>query len=273
MALKLYSSKSMAQGKRLRQQNQSQQHGQQPETALFAALAGFHLDAQAQEVAFMIAVQRGMGQARQLRQDAGPVRRLGLECIHQPAPADLLRHPAFQVRLGGLPQVEIGVELAPQALDIEQGLLQQHQLRLDLHVEAARGLEQPQQHASEGDFLERAVESRFAHRANRRFEFVHPGILRRPAGLDMRLRHAFVIAAEEGEKILRQVVAIHIGKRAHDAEIERDIAPVGRHQDVAGMHVGMEKTVAEHLGEENFHPGAGQLGNIRPPARAACRPG
>ena len=57
-------------------------------------------------------------------------------------------------------------QLAPQARDVQHGLLQQHQLRLDLDVEAARSLEQAQQHLAEGDVLQRTVEDRFAGRAH-----------------------------------------------------------------------------------------------------------
>ena len=47
----------------------------------------------------------------------------------------------------------LGVEIATQALDVEQGLLQQHQLWLDFHVEAPGGLEQAHQHLAEGNIF------------------------------------------------------------------------------------------------------------------------
>ncbi len=64
--------------------------------------------------------------------------------------------------LRGAPQVQLRVELAPQAFDVEQGLLQQHELGLDLDIEAARGLEQPHQHQAQRDVLQRPVEVRLA---------------------------------------------------------------------------------------------------------------
>jgi hypothetical protein len=128
----------------------------------------------------------------------------------KPFTADLLGHPAFQIGLGGLPQVEVGIELAAQAFDVEQRLLQQHQLRLHFHVEAARGLEQAQQHLAERDVLQRTVEDRFAAGAHGRFQFIDAGFLRRPAGLDVGLGHALVVAAEEGQEVLRQVVLVEI---------------------------------------------------------------
>ena len=50
----------------------------------------------------------------------------------QRAKADLVLHPALEERLRRHPQVEIGIELAAEALDVQQRLLQQHELRLDL---------------------------------------------------------------------------------------------------------------------------------------------
>ena len=72
----------------------------------------------------------------------------------------------------------------------------------------------------------------------------------------MRVRDAFVIAAEEGEEVLRQVVFIEIVERADDAEIECNVTTEGiggdRHLNIPWMHVGVEKAVAENLCEENL---------------------
>ena len=68
--------------------------------------------------------------------------------------------------------------------------------------------------------------------------------------------HTAIIALEEGEEVLREVVLVDFVQRAHDAEVERNIAAVQVHQDVARMHVGMEETVAEHLGEKDLHASA-----------------
>ena len=219
-------------------------------------------------------VQRLMRQPRQLRQQGGPFGRFGLQVFHQRAPAHLLVHPAFEKGLGGFPQIEFGVELAAEAFDVEQGLLQQNQLRLDFDVEAARGLEQLQQHAAEGNVLQRAVEHRFAHRAHRRFEFVDAGVGRHPAGFQVRQRHALVVAAEEGEEVARQVLLVDLGQRAHDAEVERDVLlGPGAHQDVAGVHVGVEKAVAEHLGEEDLDARWRRASECRCRIRAGARSG
>ncbi len=210
-----------------------------------------------------MALQDLVRQAREVRQHVGPLRRLDLEAINQAAPADLLVHPAFQEWLGGLPQIQVRIELAAQALDVEQRLLQQHQLRLHFHVEAARSLEQPHQHEPQRNLAEGAIEVRLAAGANGAFELLHAGLFGRPAGFDMQQRHTVVIALEEGQEILRQVILVEFRQRPDDAEIQRDIAAQGlgrhAHQDVAGVHVGVEEAVAKHLREEDLHAVARQL--------------
>src|SRR3569623_206331 len=80
--------------------------------------------------------------------------------------AHLLMHPTFEEGFCRLPLIEVGIKIAAEAFDVEQRLLQQHQLRLHFHVEAARGLEQPQQQLTEGDVLERPLEDGLAHGAD-----------------------------------------------------------------------------------------------------------
>ncbi len=56
-------------------------------------------------------------------------------------------------------------------------------------------------------------------------------------------------------------------QRTHDAEVDRGIARVLRvldlHENIAGMHVGMEKIIAEHLREKDLDPVRRELGDIR----------
>src|SRR5438105_1643589 len=176
-------------------------------------------------------LQGRVQEARQLGQQLHIAWRLVLHPLQQAAPANLVVHPALQERLGGVPQVQVGVELAPEPFDIEQRLLQQHELRLDLDVEAARGLEQPQQHLAERDVLQRPVEVRLADRADRAFELVDTRRRRHPAAFDVQLGDALVVAPEEGDEVLRQVFLVELGERADDAEIERDVAPEGRRRE------------------------------------------
>nr|GFD13108.1 hypothetical protein [Tanacetum cinerariifolium] len=140
-------------------------------------------------------VARHVGQVRNLLD-------LGLQVADHCPGADALTHPALQERLSRAPQVQLRVQLAAQTFDVEQGLLQQHQLRLHFHVETARGLEQAHQHLTEGN-------------------------------------------------------------AAHDAAVDGNVLRIprrnGADEDVAGVHVGVEKAVAEHLGEEQLHATFGEF--------------
>ena len=149
-----------------------------------------------------------MQQARQLRQRGDDVRRLGEQPPLERAPADLVLHPALEKRLRGHPQVEVGIELAAEAFDVEQRLLQQHELRLDLDVEPARRAEQLHQHLAERDLLQRPVEDRLADDADLGLELVDARVRRHPARLDVRGRDAVVVAAEEREEVLREIALV-----------------------------------------------------------------
>ncbi len=82
----------------------------------------------------------------------------------------------------------------------------------------------------------------------------------------MQRRDPVVVALEEREEVLREVVLVEVRQRADDPEIERDIAPelrrIETHLDIAGVHVRMEKAVAEHLREEDLDAFARELRNI-----------
>ena len=194
------------------------------------------------------------------------MRRFALQTFDQAGPTHLAVHPGFEKGLGGVPEVELGVELAAQALDVEQGFLQQHQLRLDFDVEATRGLEQPHQHLAQRDVFERPVEMRLADGTDGALQRVDPGIGRHPARFDVQLGHAFVVAAKEGQEVLRQVFLVPVGQRADDAEIQRDVAAetarIQADHDVARVHVGMEEAVAKDLGEEDGDAVTRQLGDV-----------
>src|SRR5205807_29288 len=152
------------------------------------------------ELAEAVPGERAVREPRQLRHGGGPERRFRPERAQQAAPAQLLVHPALEVGLGGVPQVEVGVELASQAFDVEQRLLQQHELGLDLDVEAPRGLEQAQQQPAEVDFLQRPREYRLADRADRRLELVDTRVRRHPVGLEARMRCITITRSEQSSQ-------------------------------------------------------------------------
>ncbi len=188
---------------------------------------------------------------------------LALHVLQQLPGAHALAHPALEIRLAGAPQIQVRIQLAAQTLDVEQGLLQQHQLRLHFHVEAPCHLEQPDQQLTEGDVFQRLLEDGLAHGTDRRLELVDLGFRRHPARIDVQLRHLAVVALEEGHQVARQVILVFRCEAADDAEVHCDVLRVprllGADEDVAGVHVCMEEAVAEDLGEENLHAAFGEL--------------
>ena len=112
-------------------------------------------------------------------------------------------------------------------------------------------------------------------------ELVDARALRHPARLDVQHRDALVVAVEEREEVLREVVLVVVGQRADDAEVDRDVlvevdARVAD-VDVAGVHVGMEEAVLEDLREEDLDAVARQLlqvdagrAQLRRCARSGC---
>jgi hypothetical protein len=53
-----------------------------------------------------------------------------------------------------------------------------------------------------------------------------------------------------------------VAERAHDAEIHGPVLAVLRNEDIARVHVGMEKAVAERLREEDLHAVVRQQANV-----------
>ncbi len=196
-------------------------------------------------------------QARQFRCLAHDLGQAPAQLLRKRAQRILLAQDLVQHRPRHRPDVDGGVEQPAHALDVEQGLLQQQQLRLDRQLVAVRDLEQLDQHLAQRDLRQRAGEVRLAHRAHRGLEVVDPDVGRHPAGLDVQHRDPAVVAPEHGVEVRRQVPLVGVRQRAHDAEVQGDearIVPALRiDPDVAGVGVGMEEVVAEHLLVEQAH--------------------
>src|SRR5690554_3058181 len=201
-------------------------------------------------------------QLRHLRRLLQPGRQVRLQGLDQARRADALAHPVLKERLGSAPQIQLRIQLAAQAFHVQQGFLQQHQLRLHFHIEATGGLEQAQQEVAERNVFQRPLENRLAHGTDGGFEFVHPGIRRYPAGLYVQLGHLAVIPAEERQQVAGQVAFIVRGQGSDNAEIDGNVFGIRRvgnvHKDVARVHVGVEEAVPEHLGEKDLHAFLGQ---------------
>ena len=74
---------------------------------------------------------RRLQNLRQLLQASIVSGRWVAHALQHGARAHPFAHPLPQNRLRGLPQIELGIQLAAQPLDVEQRLLQQDQLRLN----------------------------------------------------------------------------------------------------------------------------------------------
>ena len=85
-----------------------------------------------------------------------------------------------------------------------------------------------------------------------------------PARLDVQLRHPPVVAVEKGQQILGEISLVLGGQGPDDAEVHRDVAPARLHEDIAGVHVGVEEVVAKDLGEEDLHPAFPQQAHAHP---------
>ena len=93
-------------------------------------------------------------------------------------------------------------------------------MRLDFNVESLGDAEQAHQHLGERDLGERLVEDRFADRPYGGLELVDARILRHPAGVEMQLGDPVVVALEEREAVLGQVLLVLRVQCADDAEID-----------------------------------------------------
>ena len=95
------------------------------------------------------------------------------------------------------PHIEIGIEAARHAFDDHHCLLQEQQLRLRLHVELARHLEELIEKPRHGDFPCRAVHDWLGDGAQSLRKICGLVLARHIASLEMHLRHPPVVAPDE----------------------------------------------------------------------------
>ena len=80
----------------------------------------------------------------------------------------------------------------------------------------------------------------------------------------MKPRHEIVIAIKHRRQKAGQKQPVGEVEMPHDAEIDRHQGAVGRDEDIAGVHVGMEKAVPEHLVEETARRRFGDFLDVMP---------
>ena len=170
--------------------------------------------------------------------------------------------PAAHDRLGGGPNVELGIEVAGDAFDHDHGLLKHDQLGPGRHVEQGRDLEQQRQQARHRDLVGAPVVDRLADGPDRLREILDRVAGRNVARLEMHRGDAPVVAADEAEQDLGQEPAFLQAEPAHDAGIDRDEPALGIDHQVSRMHVGVEEAVADRLAQERLDHGPGQRGPV-----------
>ena len=85
---------------------------------------------------------------------------------------------------------------------------------------------------------------------------------RHVAGLEMHFGDAAVVAGDEAEQDFGEEAPLLGTEPAHDAEIDRD-QPAGIIQEqVAGMHVGVEKAVAQRMAQKALDHLAAEIGQV-----------
>ena len=71
-----------------------------------------------------------------------------------------------------------------------------------------------------------------------------------------------VVLLENGQQIAREVIQILLVYLTNNRTVDRHVARIIRFgavdEDVARVHVGVEKAVAKYLSEENLHAPLGQ---------------
>ena len=84
----------------------------------------------------------------------------------------------------------------------------------------------------------------------------------------MQFGNPAVVTVQKCQEIVSQVALIVFTEGTHDAEIHHHDARTAFRarldKDIAGVHVRVEETVPEHLGEENLHPAFSQPFQIHP---------
>ena len=170
--------------------------------------------------------------------------------------AEIVAHPFLDDRPRDLPNHNVRIKTARHPFGHDHGLLKKKKLRLRLHLKRLGGLQKLGEKARDRDLVRRTPENRFTNRPARLGERTEGLIGRNVARLEMHLRRAPVVAFEERQQQLRQVEARLPVETPHDAEVDGEDVALGVGKQVAGMEVGVEKAVAEHLAQKRLAAGS-----------------
>ncbi len=73
---------------------------------------------------------------------------------------------------------------------------------------------------------------------------------RHVTGVEMHLRGALIVAGDEAEQDFGEEAPLLRAEPAHDAEVDGHQPAVGVDEQIARMHVGVEKAVAQRVAQE-----------------------
>ena len=78
----------------------------------------------------------------------------------------------------------------------------------------------------------------------------------------MHFGDAAVVAIKKREKVAREIILIERSQPPHNAEVVKNKAPLRVDMDIARMHIGVKKSIAENLREKNLDAVAGEAAQI-----------
>ena len=134
---------------------------------------------------------------------------------------ELGAHPLADEGFGGFPHVDVGIERGGDALVHHHRLLQQQQVRLDLHVEIAGDREQAFEHSADRNLLDRKAADRLAGGPQGGREFLDIVVRRNILRFEVDFGDPAVIAGDQAVEDLRQPHPRPAIDPAHDPEVDR----------------------------------------------------
>ena len=191
-----------------------------------------------------------------MREHAGKGGGVAAEILNAADGAEVFLDPFAHHGLRRRPHIEMGIERAADAFDHDHGFLEHDEFGAGAHIEQAGNLEEEGEEFRHGNLVGRALVDRLANGADGLGE-----IIDRMAGGDvtrfeMDFGDAAVIAGDEAEQNFREETALLEAQTAHYAEIDGAEAAIFVDEQIAGVHIGVEKAVAQGLAQEGLDDGA-----------------
>ena len=171
----------------------------------------------------------------------------------------VLDHPVAHQRPRDVPDVDVGRQRTGDALGHQHILLEQEQIGLQAHVKGAPHGQQLPQQPGEGHPLQRLVDDRLGHRAQRQREGLSRGRTRQVAFFRVTPGEAVIVTFEqEIHQIGEEHPALPV-QPPDDTKIDENNLAVGVDEHVARVLITVKEAVFEHRLEETGG-GIGQHG-------------